>query len=196
MNKVIKGNLAYNVSNFPEEIAHWLGEGNLWSGRHHPSTGWHWSKHDFHHKGDAIDWTTSKKYLVIDDEYVEFRKASAEGKILQANQSYDELEGQAPRWEAISPSEMTEYCVDFLRIKPEEPKFKEGDWVTQANSDPFQFVDNTCYLGLAHWRPTEGEWVVYTATRYKQEFLVAKKTPQMSEAHCQPFIGTLPKGFN
>ena len=65
--------------------------------------------------------------IIINDEYVEFRKALAEGKTIQMYCKYD---GVPPFWD-----DMTEVIKsigfvmtkDNYRIKPEDHKFKVGD---------------------------------------------------------------------
>ena len=65
--------------------------------------------------------------FIINDEFVEFRKALAEGKTIQMYCKYDDV---PPFWD-----DMTEVIKsigfvmtkDNYRIKPEEPKFKVGD---------------------------------------------------------------------
>ena len=57
-------------------------------------------------------------------------------------------------------------CPENYRIKPEEPKFKVGDWVRdlrdnsvfQINSVNFNLnlsITNGVYI---HWQPKPGEW--------------------------------------
>lgn len=60
-------------------------------------------------------------YIVINDEYVEFRKALAEGNTIQCNQS--------GYWEDLNHIPLFNQNISNYRIKPEEPQFKVGDFV-------------------------------------------------------------------
>ncbi len=74
------------------------------------------------------------KYYVINDEFVEFRKALAEGKSIQMLCRYDKME---PIWDDMTEVIKSIGFVDVkenYRIKPEEPKFKVGDWVVEIHS--------------------------------------------------------------
>ena len=81
-----------------------------------------------------FSFTTINFILVIEDEYVELRKALAEGKTIQMHCKYD---GVTPIWD-----DMTEVIKsigfvmtkDNYRVKP-EPKFKVGSL--------FYYKDNT-----------------------------------------------------
>ncbi len=74
------------------------------------------------------------KYYVINDEFVEIRKALAEGKSIQMLCRYDKME---PIWDDMTEVIKSIGFVDVkenYRIKPEEPKFKVGDWVVEIHS--------------------------------------------------------------
>ena len=118
--------------------------------------------------------------IVIDDEYVEFRKALAEGKIVQYYEcvhqnelcsnldKYDWLD-----WKAATPSSSFTKSLNY-RIKPQEPKFKVGDWVMEYNittetpigkgfvgniqvtAENLNSINNNGFNKL--WQPKEGEW--------------------------------------
>ena len=72
--------------------------------------------------------------IAIDDEYVHFRSAIAEGKIVQYNfGNYGINRKDFPNtWKDLDPSIgilSDRSCPENYRIKPEAPKFKVGDWV-------------------------------------------------------------------
>ena len=74
------------------------------------------------------------KYYVINDEFVELRKALAEGKSIQMLCRYNKME---PIWDDMTEVIRSIGFVDIkenYRIKPEEPKFKVGDWVVEIHS--------------------------------------------------------------
>ena len=107
--------------------------------------------------------------IAIDDYYQEFRIALAEGKIV-------EYLGYKNEWKNL-----TENCrklegirLEDLRVKPEEPKFKVGDWVihngvakrvTKAVDGYIDSLDNEVAVimkeeSLELWEPKDGEWCI------------------------------------
>ena len=118
------------IKKYKKEFDHWLNGGevlffyweNWYSSTYNP-------KMVFNHiNPDDV------KCFVINDEYATYRKALAEGKTIQMYCKYD---GVPPFWD-----DMTEVIKsigfvmtkDNYRIKPEEPKFKVGDWVVEIHS--------------------------------------------------------------
>lgn len=119
------------------------------------------------------------KYYVINDEFVELRKALAEGKSIQMLCRYDKME---PIWDDMTEVIKSIGFVDVkenYRIKPEEPKFKVGDWVRNRINEIGQIlqedykgkglykISNThalkCEVGtsakdLTIWVPKKGDW--------------------------------------
>ena len=155
---------------------------------------------------DIFSYSTVNFVLVIDDEYVEFRKALAEGKTIQY------LSDDSRDWKdctnQTSPSRQFLVHPTKYRIKPEEPKFKVGDWVRdlrdnnvfQINSTNFNLnlsIKNTVYT---HWEPKLGEWCWYS--KWDEivcaEFYLCKFVLNMNEVEpefkhkYEPFIGKLP----
>lgn len=170
------------------------------------------------------DYTNSEvKYIVINDEYVEFRKALAEGKTIEVynNGYYKQL--LLNEWVPMDSLRInTSIPVKDYRIKPEESKFKVGDWVvsdtnivpiriTQIVDDKF-FVDkNSCRMWVGGncelWQPKEGEWCWFGVLLVKVESISENPTiytlytktsdgqeHKMVETDCnlEPFIGELP----
>ena len=76
------------------------------------------------------DWEEPTFLRVINDEYVEYRKALAEGKIVEFKLPDDD-------WVSleidVSPSKRFSEHIDY-RIKPDEPKFKVDDYVITTMS--------------------------------------------------------------
>lgn len=70
---------------------------------------------------------------IINDEYVEFRKALAEGKTIE----YLNANGD---W-VIKGSMIFQYPSTAYRIKPEEPKFKVGDYVVVTKNDGTKIIN-------------------------------------------------------
>ena len=119
--------------------------------------------------------------VVINDEYVEYRKALAEGKTVQykIGTIVDTIK---PKWQDLTPEEFNSYKIkDFwdkdlgnikgvenYRIKPEKSKVEVGDWVINAffgsSTTPFifkQFHKGNSELWIAYctrWKPKKDEW--------------------------------------
>lgn len=86
---------------------------------------------------DIFSYSTVNFVLVIDDAYVEFRKALAEGKTIQCNAKEDENDITYTAYGHTWWADTTEfkYATTFYRIKPDELKFKAGDWIRQVKSN-------------------------------------------------------------
>ena len=133
---------------------------------------------------------------------------------------YCKYDGVTPIWD-----DMTEVIKsigfvttkDNYRIKPEEPKFKIGDWVRdlrdnrvfQINSVNFNLnlsITNGVYI---HWQPKPGEWCWFYQSKREiptlgnlkyfsdKDSFCAYSTPKASMSvkyfkHCEPFLGQLP----
>ena len=172
---------------------------------------------------DFNDWKPLDTVYVLNDSYSTYRKALAEGKIVQYNfGNYGINRKDFPNeWKDLDQSIgilADRACPENYRIKPEEPKFKVGDWVRdlrdnsvfQINSVNFNLnlsITNGVYI---HWQPQLGEWCW---------FLNKGRIPVISQFHsleiegnrkysatfpntphpmigyykyCEPFIGNLP----
>lgn len=162
-------------------------------------------------------WTASNDLkIIIDDQYVEFRKALAEGKTIEystiANYKHpitrmDDLEV------LIKANHSGKYT---FRIKPEEPEFKVGDWIT-VNGPTGTFTEcisgiadntytlsgtNICYRSQASkWEPKEDEVCIFwdngynTAVITKLRDIVDTATYRTEHNYwdnCMPFTGILP----
>lgn len=198
------------IKKYKAEFDHWLNSGKLLA--KHYNKGW------INYYGEDI-WTHSAETLiVIDDEYVKFRKALAEGKIVEFKHpqvGYDE-------WEIVTPEHLFQSVVPGreYRIKPEEPKFKVGDWV--IHNQKFKIVTKVvdglidCLDHsparvmrkdtLELWDPKLGEWcwfhngTVESLYFYKFHSIIFEgyiadiehvMTAQIFK-YCEPFTGNLP----
>ena len=177
-----------------------------------------------------IDWTVEGLY-VIDAMYLPYRIALAEGKTVQYKMGII-ANSNEPKWFDLTPKEFNSYKVkdfwdkDFwdnikgvenYRIKPEEPKFKVGDYVRYIHTNspkPLQIVNINCeryYFENAKiilrldeiekWEPREGEVCIFWSdgaysavigifSNMNQEKYVTITTETWS--NCMPFTGTLP----
>jgi hypothetical protein len=172
------------ILNNKEAFDHWLDGGKVlckYAGIYPDSNGWR----------RFVDiWTTSDKYLVIiDDEYVEFRKAVAEGKTIQSQVQYSTNGCSYPspceelkesRWETDTSSTFRGE-VRLYRIKPEEPQFKVGDWVRDKQTGAIHLHKEHCrvtkdvqdkYWEL--WKPQPDEWCWFLGDDYSDVPVFAK----------------------
>ena len=120
--------------------------------------------------------------IIINDEFVEFRKALAEGEIVQYNFGNHGINRKdfPDSWKDLDQSIgilADRACPENYRIKPEEPKFKVGDWVvnktskqrivkkvTSTYSDTVTVGDTEVGINvmlindLELWKPKKGEY--------------------------------------
>ena len=172
------------IKTYKAEFDHWLNGGTLLY-RHfdyikQKFTAWEKCNMEF-------PWKTSGIYapscIIINDEYVEFRKALAEGKTVQYNfGNYGINRKDFPnKWKDLDKSIgilADRACPENYRIKPEEPKFKVGDWVVNKTSKQriVKKITSTTYSDtvtvgntevginvmlindLELWQPKKGDW--------------------------------------
>lgn len=160
----------------------------------------------------------SKVLIVINDEYVEFRKAIAKGKsveYLEFKNEWRDLIENCRKLEGI--------CLSRLRVKPEEPKFKTGDWVvhngvvkrvTKAIDGYIDSLDNEVAVimkeeSLELWKPEDEKYFWY-----KNDLVKFHKTQtnlglllessrgcsyypaeKNFEDFCEPYFGRLPSNL-
>ena len=109
-----------------EEFKHWLNGGNLQAKFVYDQ----WEEAP----KDVFSYSTVNFILVIDDEYVEFRKALAEGKTVEYNFGNYGINRKDFHnvWKDLDLSIgilAERASPENYRIKPDVPKFKVGDWV-------------------------------------------------------------------
>ena len=166
MNKeVIKDNF--------EVFKFWLDGGEVWV-KYKSDEKWYLLNHDV--------FSADKCIYVQDDEYAELRKAQADGKVIQFNTNYNK---SYPHWIDVCDQNskmFTIYTADIMRIKPDEPKFKVGDWVKLPGENYqriYEVAENSVYISnfgnittsigintnayskLELWAPAKGEWCVF-----------------------------------
>ena len=164
--------------------------------------------------------------IIIDDEYIEFRKALAEGKIIQLDEAA-KFSDPNRGWVDLScksfGSSTHLFPVNYYRIKPEEPKFKNGDWVihngvhkqvTKAIDGYIDSLDNEVAVimkeeSLELWEPKEEEYfwykndlVKFHETQKNLGLLLQSArgcsyypAEKNFEDYCEPFIGRLPSNL-
>ena len=168
------------INKYKPEFNHWLNEGSVLLGIRDlvkSTIKWYPSVSDPFEE----ESTSGELLIIINDEYVEFRKALAEGKTIQI---YDVIEQHLSDrtfdkfgwrdFKSFTSSSSFSKTPDLYRIKPYEPKFKVGDFVTPLNRDincSIWQIDNilscnTLVSGstmldprtLQPWTPVKNEW--------------------------------------
>ena len=208
------------IKKYKTEFDHWLNGGKVISKYTLTPT---WSSCQSEDIWRIPDKNISKVLIVIDDEYVEFRKALAEGKTLQYNfGNFGTDKKDFPdSWKDLDLSIgilADRACPENYRTKPEEPKFKVGDWVRdlrdnsvfQINSVNFNLnlsITNGVYI---HWQPKKGEWCWFSIKnriptigqflsietdgnrKYSATFPNTPHPFITYYDYCEPFLGQLP----
>ena len=156
--------------------------------------------------------------IIIDDEYIEFRKAIAKGKAveyLDFKNEWRDLRENCGKLEGV--------CLSRLRVKPERHKFKTGDWVihngvvkqvTKAVDGYIDSLDNQVAVimkeeSLELWEPEDGKYFWYKNDLVKFHETQANlglllesargcsyyPAEKNFEDYCEPFIGKLPSNL-
>ena len=123
------------IKKYKAEFDHWLNGGKLLQKQINLAIPAEWEEFL-----EDWDWPIDKLIVIINDEYVEFRKALAEGNTIQYYECIyqHEMDVNLDRydwldWKSATHSSSFTKTLKY-RIKPEEPKFKVGDWVVNKTS--------------------------------------------------------------
>lgn len=172
---------------------------------------------------DFNDWKPLDTVYVLNDSYSTYRKALAEGKSIQMLCRYDKME---PIWDDMTEVIKSIGFVDVkenYRVKPEEPKFKVGDWVihngvpkrvTKAVDGYIDSLDNEVAVimkeeSLELWEPEDEKYfwykndlVKFHETQINLGLLLESArgcsyypAEKNFEDYCEPFIGRLPSNL-
>ena len=181
------------IKKYKTEFDHWLDGGKIL--KHYGS--WVPVNLDAKWKSSIPDLEQEGSFgYVINDKFVEIRKALAEGKTVQYNfGNYGINRKDFPdSWKNLDQSIgilADRACPENYRIKPEEPKFKVGDWVvnktskqriikkvTSTYSDSVT-VGNTevginvmLINDLELWQPKKGDWCWFWDETLKKPMLL------------------------
>ena len=128
------------INKYWEEFCHWKDGGNLLCQTEHLGT-WYEVTDE---KWDFVCDIT----FIINDEYIEFRKALIEGKTIQ----HLDLDLEWVTWVAQVGFTLP---LQHYRIKPGEPKFKVGDWVRHEDTS---IGVVKCIITLPRGRDIEVYW--------------------------------------
>ncbi len=147
------------INKYKPEFDYWLNGGKILY-KHTNSNAW-WNEEPWSY---SLSYVTA---IIIKDEYVEFRKALAEGKIVQYLGKYSNM------WHEVPEPNFNLYPTCY-RIKPDKPNFKVGDFVryihsttaialeiNNINGDRYYFTNSEMSC-LEHelelWQPKPNEW--------------------------------------
>lgn len=169
------------IKKYKAEFGHWLDGGNVlvytdcWSD-----------------VGSSYKWGISNAHI-INDEYVEYRKALAEGKTVENWNGSKHLDI------GTSGTNFGNFSIDSLRIKPDEPKsFRIGDYVvctddtkglvTKVRPSQVVYKDNKktyehCNINVKLWtleEASDDEWVCII-DRVNSTFFCREKSELTSE---------------
>ena len=200
------------INKYKPEFDHWLNDGFVLMGKRdhfNNSIKWYPSvTNPFTEVSDLI-------VIIINDEYMELRKALTEGKTI-------EYLGQSSNvWHEVPEPDFNLHPTCY-RIKPDEPKFKVGDFVKFtdiSNKHPQQIIKiedeivytefNKCLLTqLILWTPVKGEWCWFydnpdSRHSHLAQFYDIHKSSASSIStfmsskglawnFCEPFLNSLP----
>ena len=171
---------------------------------------------------DLDDWKPLDTVYVLNDSYSIYRKAMAEGKIVQKQDYFNNKQWLDMKTDDFHDASDTRY-KGVYRVKPEEPKFKVGDWVihngkykrvTKAVDGCIDSLDNEVAVimkeeSLELWEPEDGKyfWYKNDLVRFHEtqanlglllesargcSYYPAEKN---FEDYCEPFIGKLPSNL-
>lgn len=208
------------IKKYKKEFDHWLDDGAIWVKYKLPNDTTVWirrhPKNDVSVKWDEAYYTKNGAEIAyaIDDEYVELRKASADGKIIQHNI------GNLGVWHVHTASMSFNDPLTFedgtpcYRIKPDEPEFKVGDYVYYSSENrilkiiPTEQVLNyqgsmytTLYAArnnrcMTKWEPKEGDVVIAwydkgggSGTTHKVIDVVTLRSGGLMLLNCHWFLG-------
>ena len=167
---------------------------------------------------DLDDWKPLDTVYVLNDSYSIYRKAMAEGKIIEyldVRKEWRNLKENCRRIEGIP--------LNGLRIKPERHRFKKGDWVihngkykrvTKTINGYIDSLDNEVAVimkeeSLELWEPKDGKyfWYKNDLVRFHEtqtnlglllesargcSYYPAEKN---FEDYCEPYLGKLPSNL-
>lgn len=202
MNKVV-------ILKFKEEFDYWLKGGSLWY-KYGNDKEWKFLEADSSEINHVFNPYNVK--ILINDELSEFRKALADGEIVQYY--VDGFTG----WQDVKSIKQPCMHPDSFRIKLEEPKFKVGDWVRVktgtfeydgtariskgvkqlSKSDMWLFSENHYKCNpdkyIEHWQPKLGEWCIMydTEENPNSNSITLQKWDGKNKWKPIPFIGQLP----
>ena len=173
------------IKKYKAEFNHWLEDGKVLTLNNRKLDTWEEVNHE-----DFWRNPSSKPIFIINDKYVEFRKAIAEGCTIQ----YNPLTESHDRWDDIITPHKFTYDVKHYRVKPTtEFKFTINDYVNTdtrwtgkviymektpkgnvytidlTDGDTLKFYEEALNL----WKPKSNEWCIFY-TENPKYYTIAK----------------------
>ena len=203
------------ILKYKTEFDHWLNGGELLI-RNNDENIWinmtkvHW---DMNYKTVSI---------IIKDEFSELRKALCDGKIIQIwgvlEQHVSEASKDIYGWKDIKSFKHNSTFrgeIHDYRIKPEEPKFKAGDFVKTPTSIAIViehngklFASNNYDLqDCTKWKPSHKELCYFTHDTNTKTSAILREFREISKdgfyvdcfgarfIYCEPFLNSKPTWF-
>ncbi len=178
------------INKYKPEFDHWLNEGKILY-KHINSSAW-WNNEPWDYSPDYV------AAIIINDGYVEFRKALTEDKVI-------EYLGQSSNlWHEVPEPDFNLHPTCY-RIKPDEPKFKIGDFVryvrahapraleiNNINGDRYNFTNSemSCLEHeLEPWTPVKNEWCWFYDSK-SNEYSNLAQFKEPSEEYFKTNTGT------
>lgn len=198
------------IKKYKTEFDHFLNEGKLLT---RTKSNFIWN--DKINEDLMWDFEIQDIDIIIDDEYSELRKALCDGKTIQAYYKFNDT------WNDIIKPEFKDNVSNY-RIKPEEPKFKIGNFVRYINSNNnkalrinnincgFYYFDDTGMSlridEMIKWNPNPKELCWFTNDTTELRAVLGqfdcmthdnfyKATNGSSYSNCEPFINSKPSWF-
>ena len=157
-----------------------------------------------------VHWDMNYKTvsIIINDEFSELRKALCNGKTIQIYYEFSNT------WSDIIKPEFKDNVSNY-RIKPEEPKFKTGDFVKTPTSIAIiiehngkLFASNNYELqDCTKWTPSHKELCYFTHDTNTKTSAILREFREISEdgfyvdcfgarfIYCEPFLNSKPTWF-
>jgi hypothetical protein len=188
------------IKKYKEEFNHWLDGGQI---LYYEAATSKWS----YNVNDSSIWnilgSIDNVKIIIYDEYVEFRKAQVDGKIVE----YEVTGRGESAFFTHKPGEKFNRGYKY-RIKPDEPELKIGDWIRfglcddticqiiRFDADGFPVIGDMSRVAgriddAELWVPKVGEWCWMDDDENASSFTL-QKWSEDSKWKPEPFFGTLP----
>jgi hypothetical protein len=198
------------IKKYKREFDYFINGGKLlWANAKDSKLSWYQAK-----ESNPEFFNTNDEYhiYIMDDEYVEFRKALAEGKTIQLNEA-EKFADSNKGWVDLSCISLgysrNLFPVNYYRIKPEEQHIKIGDYLYDIQFNKYHRIENVLdekvetklfriYKSSINdydyrlWKPKVGELVVMYSEDYSTGFTVTL-WEENSKFIPVPFTGELPE---
>ena len=211
------------IKKYKAEFEHFLNEGDLLCREINIKVPTDWYEFD-----NDWSWSVDELEIIINDEFSELRKALCDGKTVQIWEVIEQHVSDSSKdiygwkdFKSFTPSSQFSGPSHHYRIKPEESKFKVGDFVRYINSNNnkalrinnincgFYYCDDTGMSlridEMIKWNPNHKELCWFWSGNKLEEATLSKfhsytkhggfKTIYDSFKYCEPFLNSKPSWF-